>query len=500
MRRMSRLLLLVAVGTVALLASIAGAWADHATRPHSANMKALGHSSHPATFNGTVSALRNVNSDIAFWGDLVFNGNYDGFRIISASPKDPEELNWTHCNGDQGDIVVWGDILVRAWNSAAPADNPATPVQENRFCDGEPVPVGFEGVHIFDISDLQDPELVGSVELSSRPEASATGGFTGGCGSHTLTAVPDLANGRLIIYNQTSGGPCPFVSILEVPLNNPAGAHWLRNEPLTEADAAHDSGAILGDVNLLAVASHDHANVYDIGANDKPGGSLTDPVFLYTITEEGVCNVPNPPAPAPPLDPQRPCNGNWHSAAFTWDGEVIILGWEPGGGVQPECEASDPPVKKSAFFYDAETGQKLGQWTLPRHQIGLAEATPAAGAENCTIHNYNVVPKKGNQYALVVGNYQAGTWVVDFSNPAKPKTVAWSDPPPLPQVMAPATATTPAHLVNELGGAWSSYFYNGNIWESEITKGLNVFRNGWAAASSIKLTHLNPQTQEFSLP
>jgi hypothetical protein len=54
--------------------------------------------------------------------------------------------------------------------------------------------------------------------------------------------------------------------------------------------------------------------------------------------------------------------------------------------------------------------------------------------------------------------------------------------------------------VNELGGAWSSYFYNGNIWESEITKGLNVFRNGWAAASSIRLSHLNPQTQEFSLP
>jgi hypothetical protein len=150
-------------------------------------------------------------------------------------------------------------------------------------------------------------------------------------------------------------------------------------------------------------------------------------------------------------------------------------------------------VKKSAFFYDADTGEKLGQWTLPRPQDG----TPP---ENCTIHNYNVVQKSDGNYALVVGNYQAGTWVVDFTNPAKPRTVAWSDPPPLPQVMAPATPTTPAHLVNELGGAWSSYFYNGRIYESEITKGLNVFRNGWAAASSIKLSHLNPQTQEFSLP
>ena len=70
--------------------------------------------------------------------------------------------------------------------------------------------------------------------------------------------------------------------------------------------------------------------------------------------------------------------GNWHSAAFSWDGEVLILGWEPGGGSLPECEATDPPVKKSAFFYDADTGAKLGQWTLPR---------PQSAAENCTIHS-----------------------------------------------------------------------------------------------------------------
>ena len=88
------------------------------------------------------------------------------------------------------------------------------------------------------------------------------------------------------------------------------------------------------------------ANVYDIGANDRPGGSLTDPVFLYTIMEPGVCNEPGNPL----------CNGNWHSATFSWDGEMIVLGWEPGGGLQAECEASDPAAKKSFFFYDADDG------------------------------------------------------------------------------------------------------------------------------------------------
>ena len=451
----SRRVLMLSALVVGLLAFPLVATADHGTRPHTPNIHALGHSPHPASFFGATSAERNINSDIAFWGDLIINGNYDGFRLIKNSAGNPKEISWTHCNGDQGDIVVWEDVLVRSWNSPAP---------EGRFCDGEPVPVGFEGLHIFDISNLEDPELIGSVELSARPEADAFG-----CGSHTQTAVPDLENNRLLIYNQTSGGPCPFVGIIEVPLDDPGSASFVRNEPLVDAGAGHDSGAILGDVNLLVTAAHDHANIFDIGDNQWPGGSLEDPEFLYTITEPGVG-----------------VGGNWHSAALTWDGEVIILGWEPGGGAAAECEATDPDVKKSMFFYDSETGTKLGQWTLPR---------PQSAEENCTIHNYNIVPLRSGRYVAVSGNYQAGTWVTDFTDPANPQTVAWSDPPPLGQVTTPTGA-----VVNELGGAWSSYWYNNFIYESEITKGLHVFRlSDSVTAGAIRLDHLNPQTQEFSL-
>ena len=54
--------------------------------------------------------------------------------------------------------------------------------------------------------------------------------------------------------------------------------------------------------------------------------------------------------------------------------------------------------------------------------------------------------------------------------------------------------------MNELGGAWSSYFYNGFIYESEITKGLNLFVVSDPRLSGyIRLGHLNPQTEEFSL-
>jgi hypothetical protein len=448
---------------MAALALVVGttlpAAADHATRPHTPNIHALGHSPQPGSFL-VPDGQRTVNSDIAFQGRLAFHGNYDGFRIIDISePGDPQLVSWTHCNGDQGDIVVWGDILVRSWNTKR-----ATP----RDCDGEVVPAGWEGVHVFNISDRADPTLVASVELP--------------CGSHTATLAPDLGNGRVIVYsNNSSSSGCgtqpgrefedpigDFIDVIEVPIAQPAASRLLRREPLAGPltdvrTGCHDMGVILGNVNLAACASADATNVFDIGANATPGGSLEDPEFLYTIVEPGVG--------------QAGTNGRWHSASFTWDGKVIVLGWEPGGGAEPECEATDPAVDKSAFFYDARTGAKLGQWTLPR---------PQSAAENCTIHNYNVMPQRGGRYVLVSGNYQAGTWVTEFTDPANPTTVAWSDPPPL--------------VPTQLGGAWSSYWYNNFIYESEITKGLNVFRlSDPVTDGTIRLGRLNPQTQEFTI-
>jgi hypothetical protein len=125
------------------------------------------------------------------------------------------------------------------------------------------------------------------------------------------------------------------------------------------------------------------------------------------------------------------------------------------------------------FFYDADTGAKLGQWVLPR---------PQSATENCTVHNYNIVPLRSGRYVAVSGNYQAGTWVTDFTDPANPVTVAWSDPPP---VVPP-----------DLAGAWSSYWYNNFTYESEIQTGLNVFRvSDQRLAGALRLPHLNPQTQ-----
>jgi hypothetical protein len=87
---------------------------------------------------------------------------------------------------------------------------------------------------------------------------------------------------------------------------------------------------------------------------------------------------------------------------------------------------------------------------------------------------------------LVSGNYQAGISVVDYTDPANAVEVAFADPAPL--------------VPPQLGGDWSSYWYDGEIYESDITRGLLVWKlSGNTEAGAKKLRHLNPQTQEFTL-
>lgn len=163
----------------------------------------------------------------------------------------------------------------------------------------------------------------------------------------------------------------------------------------------HDTGVILGDASWAACAGGDGYTLWSLDA--AHGGSLTDPAFMYSRVVPDV--------------------SIGHTATFSFDGEVLVFEHEPGGGVLSECEPGNADSDKSLFFFATATGDQLGMWTLPRAQ---------SAEENCTLHNFNVVPLRSGDDVIVMGNYQAGTWVVDFTDPASPKTIAWSDPPAAP--------------------------------------------------------------------
>jgi PA domain/LVIVD repeat len=574
--------------TVLSLTAMAGAQTVGdavSTFTYTKNMKPQGYSPRVVPLTGAGSGI--YNSDIAFWGKRAFQGTYSGFRIIDVSdPENPVELeNYAECSpgttqGNQGDVIVWGDLLIRSWNSPATATS---------SCDGELVGLGFEGLHVFDISNPSDPDLVGSVGLDGLPNLvtinsgpaagtyEATGAVWGtpvpeaglsgsvvavndgvaapgggtvtdgceafsvpagsialvdrglcgfvvkaanaqaagasaiivvnnvpglpitmggadpavtisgvmvsqadgatiragglpvgasimrnpelGCGSHTATGVPDLANDRLLVYNSSSaGGVCDFFEIVEVPLDDPGSAQLV--DRVDSMHTCHDIGVILGDANRLACAGGEGARIFSLDPDD--GASLTNPVLMHHFDIPGVTIG--------------------HSASWSWDGEVLIFGHEPGGGTQARCQATSAEVDRTIFFYDHE-GNQLGTFLHPR---------PQTATENCTWHNYNVVPTNKGRI-LVAGNYQSGISVLDFTDPANVREIAYADPAPLINPDDPAAI--------EGGGDWSSYWYDGRIYESDMTRGLLIWNLiDPAVAGARKLGHLNPQTQEFTIP
>jgi hypothetical protein len=585
---MCRLAVLVAAAVFLVAPSAASAQFAWSTFDFTQNMHPLGHSARNVPLLNSTPGAGIYNSDAAFWGKRAFQGTYEGFRIVDVSdPENPVELeNYNECSpgttqGNQGDVIVWDNLLVRSWNSPATATS---------TCDGELVGEGFEGLHVFDISNPTDPDLVASVPLDELPnlvtvaggpaagtyEAAGANwgptptdaGFSGpivavndgvsgagtppgtptdgcepysvtagsialvdrgfcgfavkalmaqaagagalivvnnvagtpitmggdgtgvtipavhisqsdgatiraglpatgtvsrnperGCGSHTATGVPDLENDRLLVYNSSSaGGQCDFFEIVDVPLDAPEDAGLIRR--VDSMHTCHDIGVILGDAMRLACAGGKGARIFSLDPAD--GASLEEPVLMHHFDIPGVTIG--------------------HSAAWSWDGEVLVFGHEPGGGTQARCQSTSALVDRTLFFYDHE-GNQLGTFVHPR---------PQTATENCTWHNYNVVPTNRGRI-LVSGNYQSGISVLDFTDPANVKEIAYADPAPLVNPDDPAAI--------EGGGDWSSYWYDGRIYESDMTRGLTIWNlSGRAVAGARKLGHLNPQTQETSIP
>ena len=484
MRSRSRLWIGLVLGAVVtmMLPLTAGAQPPDVTEAtstfeYSKNMHPLGYSAREIPLANAEPGAGSFNSDLAFWGDTAVQGTYAGFRLIDISePDDPQEIiNWEDCasrfnsQGNQGDVIIWDNLIIRSWNSGTPSTG--------SHCGDWQMNPGEEGVHVIDISDPLNPEVVAFVDLL--------------CGSHTETLVPDLDNDRLLVYSNSSAGTflgggqppdphqpdsCRGFDIVDVPLSDPSAASFLRfvpagdpTEPAEMHHPCHDTSVILGDANLVACAGSGSVGnaegpgvaVYTI--DPAEGGSKDNPKFLYYKVTGGI--------------------SLGHSASFTWDGEVIIVGHEPGGGSGARCTADRDPLERTFFYIDASTGESIGQFTIPRVQTAT---------ENCTTHNYNVVPTD-KRYVMVSGNYQSGISVIDFTDPANAKEIAFADPAPL------VNPDNPAGI--ELGGDWSSYWYNGRIYESDITRGLLIWKlSDNAVAGAKKLPHLNPQTQLETFP
>ena len=192
-----------------------------------------------------------------------------------------------------------------------------------------------------------------------------------------------------------------------------------------------------------------------------------------------------------PIHPKRvdavndPNYSYWHSASFSNDGSKVVFTDEWGGGLGARCRANDPNNwGADAIFHLKDNKLSMaGYYKMPAAQ---------GDSKNCVAHNGSLIPVPGRDIEAQAW-YQGGVSVVDFTDAAHPFEIAYFDRGPI----------DPNILV--LGGDWSAYWYNGNIYASEIARGLDVFeltpsqfltQNEIDAARTVKVSELNVQNQQ----
>jgi hypothetical protein len=425
-----------------------------------------------------------ANSDLAFSGNTLYLGSFRGFQIFGiTNPAKPVLKSSLVCPGGQGDVSVYRNLLfmsVEMPNGRVDCGLQGAPMT--------PTPERFGGVRIFDITDPAKPKQVASVQTCR------------GSHTHTLVTNPRDPNNVYIYVSGASmvrdaaelagcSGKRPQedpntayfrIEVIQVPVNAPQDAK-IVNAPRIFADSAGNpmglwKGGAHGE-GTQATAMTDHC--HDITVYPEMGiaaGACSGNGILLDITD--------------PANPKRvhevsdPNFAYWHSATFNNDATKVLFTDEWGGGMAPRCQATDKPTWGADAIFELHNKRHLqhaGYFKLPAAQ---------SAAENCVAHNGSLVPVPGRDI-MVQSWYQGGISVFDFTDPKSPVEIAYFDRGPQSEKLA-------------LGGHWSAYWYNGHIYASEITRGLDVLtlkpsshltQNELDAAKTVKMSTFNPQHQ-----
>ena len=476
-----------------------------------------------STGQPNLAGLTYANSDLAFRGNYVFQGNFSGFQIWDVSdPKNPVLRTTYTCATGQGDPSIHGNLLfISAEGPGNRVDCGAQGVQETVSRDR------FRGVRIFDVSDLANPKPVG---------------FAQNCrGSHTHTIVPDPRDTSVVyIYisgsaqvreagelegcssapADSAGSSRGRIDVVRVPIANPAEARVVNGarifgsltRPATHGMPPGDTTtprrrppAAAGAPAAGAPGAPAAPGAQAAASQVRPGPDQCHDITVYPAIglAGGACggyglllDISDPVNPTR-IDAAADTNfAFWHSATFSNDGSKIVFTDEWGGGTQPRCRATDPiPWGADAIF-------TIANRKMTQHAYFKLPAAQSA-VENCVAHNGSLIPIPGRD-VMVQGWYQGGVTVVDFTDPAKPVELAHFD-------RGPVDST---RLI--IAGSWGAYWYNGYVYSSEMARGLDILeltpsellsQNEIDAARSVVMAEFNPQSQPrlvwpatFSLP
>jgi hypothetical protein len=443
-----------------------------------------------------------ANSDLAFQGNHLFQGNFYGVNIFDISnPAKAKLLTTMICPGGQGDLSVYKNLMFMS----VEMPNGRLDCGTQGFPPGPPPPAGeekkptvpapqkdrFRGVRIFDISDIRNPRQIAAVQTCR------------GSHTHTLVVDPRDKNNVYIYVSGTSfvrqseelagcSGEEPDknsntalfrIEVIKVPLAAPQDAKVVSSprvfiDPRTGALNGLNSGGTHGKDGLEKPT--DSNQCHDITVYSKIGraaGACSGNGIVLDIRD--------------PVHPKRldavndPNYSYWHSASFSNDGKKIVFTDEWGGGMGARCRANDPNKWGANAVFRLKNNKLsfASYYKLPASQ---------GDSENCVAHNGSLIPVPGRDIEVQAW-YQGGVSVMDFTDAAHPVEIAYFDRGPI----------DPRMLI--LGGHWSAYWYNGRIYASEIARGLDILelsptkfltQNEIDAAKTVRVAELNVQNQQ----
>jgi uncharacterized protein (DUF305 family) len=394
------------------------------------------------------------NTDMAFSGDKMVTGSYHGFNVYQLQEDGvPQLYSSVVCPGGQGDVSIVGDLLIMSVEQTRGRIDCGLQGISGDISDDR-----FRGIRIFDISDLSRPVQVGQVQTCR--------------GSHTHSVVSGPGeDGMIIVYNSGTSSvregeelegcvgdiagderTALFrIDVIEIPVDDPSRARIVSSpavfaDPETGRLAGLWQGGDHGEDTQETRLTHQCHDITVFPERGLAAGACSGNGILFDISD--------------PLNPQRIDEvvdkgfAYWHSATFNNDGTKVLFTDEWGGGSRPRCRTYDPLDWGADAIYDIVDGQLefRSHYKMPAPQVEQ---------ENCVAHNGSVVPVPGRDL-FVQAWYQGGISLIDFTDSANPVEIAYFDRGPIHE----------EHLI--LGGFWSTYWYNGKIYGTEISRGLDV--------------------------
>ncbi|MFL5401753.1 MAG: LVIVD repeat-containing protein [Gemmatimonadales bacterium] len=501
-----------------------------------------------------------TNSDLAFTGHYAIQGNYNGYQVWDiANPSRPRLETAYLCPASQSDVSTYKNLLfVSGENLSARLDCGTEGVQDTVSTER------LRGIRIFDIRDIAHPKSVGNVQtcrgshthtllVDPKDPENVYIYVSGSSPVRSASELPGCTTGML---SKDPNSAWFRIEVIKVPLAHPEQARIVssprifndlvapRRHGQTPADSVENAkeladakahGGFTGVIHGREQIIHPHLTSMMLDSIVQARGGSGTPTaadsaalrqalpaiiasFLGTQPDSGSgptqCHdITVYPAiglgggacegygllldirdPAHPVRLAAVSDSNfsyWHSATFNNQGDKILFSDEWGGGGQPKCRKTDPREwGADAIFTIAQRKQMQFQsyYKLP---------APQTKEENCVAHNGSLIPIPGRD-VMVQAWYQGGLSVFDWTDAKHPKEIAFFD-------RGPVDSTEMAS-----GGYWSTYWYNGVIVGSEISRGLDVFelkpsgfisQNEIDAAKSVHLDYFNTQGQvKFTWP